>query len=152
MKKYFILLISILFLNFGNVFAVDNSYNKYLEYKKQEYSKMNVAMLLKILISDDCELFCNDKNNESETVGKLIMLNVEQYKSEPNEINYKYAVKAFDLYKSLCSQYKKYEQYLGQNQQSTNLQDKIIMIPDNDFNKLNKEIIFNIVLLNLSLK
>ncbi len=154
MKNYILLLICILLLNFNYSFAKEKSYNKYL--KMEEKFSLEIlkpyendkSLIQKFMLYEDCKIFCIYGKNAN-TIGKNIMSNVEDLENEPNNINYKYAVKTYDLYKFLC---KEYQQYLGRKRTTLNIQNKIIIVPDEDFDKLDKAIITNIILLNSSLR
>lgn len=155
MKKWIFLLIFILLINHNLSFGEEKYYDKYLKMEEKYFNLLikpyenDKTALLKLLIMDDCRMTCYlDFKDKVHTVGNDIITNLENLKTEPDNLNYSYALKTYELYKFLCNEY---SQYFPKPKQ-LDLKDKEIKVPDEDFDKLDEAIITNIILLNSSLK
>ena len=94
MKKWIFLLIFILLINHNLSFGEEKYYDKYLKMEEKYFNLLikpyenDKTALLKLLIMDDCRMTCYlDFKDKVHTVGNDIITNLENLKTEPDNLN-----------------------------------------------------------------
>ena len=150
-KKLLIFILFILIVQ--NIsFSAESTNSKQIEQEKiitlsfTQYAEKDKSLPYKLLIIEDyMATYLIDGNNR--TIGNDIKNLIKKYKNNTNCNNYKYAYKAYELYDALCM---KIVAEREKQNNTTNVKEKIIFIPDTIYSELDDEILKTIFMLNVT--
>lgn len=111
MKKILLLIILANFVVYcqNGTVGAETTNSKQIEMEKERSIELSntfekdKSLPYKLLMREDYVTTYLLKNNNVRSIGNEIQILVDQYKSEPNSIEYIYSLKALNLYTSICN-------------------------------------------------
>ena len=151
-RKMIIIMLLILCIQ-DITFSANLSNSKQIDQEKRvdtyysEYAQNNKSIPYKLLILEDYMVtYLIGGNNKS--IGNDIKSLMNKYEEIPSSNNYKYLLKAYELYDALCM--KIVAERTNQQKYVAGLSNKIIIIPNDVYNELDNEILQLIFTLNVT--